>query len=196
MIKKGIPYLLIAILVGWFSTKFFIERKDKSNSTALKLDWDQLNNQGSQSVKSAPQTIKVIKDSDVVKTKEFDTLTESEKDQFKIYDEIEKKWLESVRNLLTEKEFLQYENLRKANEKEKMQAYQEYHDYLRQKFGDQFQYNISEDHTVRENKINQSYLKELLRMIGEKKFKNYLKNRDLFNEENRRNQKEFLQIEF
>jgi len=44
-------------------------------------------------------------------------------------------------------------------------------------------YNISEDQSIREKDINTKYTRELLKHIGEEKFKLYLKTRDQFNED-------------
>jgi uncharacterized protein YgiM (DUF1202 family) len=86
--------------------------------------------------------------------------------------------------------------MRDRNEKEKMQAYKEYHNYLRQKYGDKFSYNITDDQSAREKQINQRYLKDLLKLIGPEKFKKYTASKDQFNEEMRRKNKESIQIEF
>ena len=47
-------------------------------------------------------------------------------------------------------------------------------------------YNISEDQSLQESKINQKYLKELLNLVGKEKFAQYIKARDKLNEENRK----------
>ena len=86
--------------------------------------------------------------------------------------------------------------MRDRNDKENMQAYNEYHTHLKEKYGDKFSYNISEDQSKRENEINQIYLRELNALIGDRKFKEYLKTRDKVNEENRKRNKLFIQIEF
>jgi hypothetical protein len=115
---------------------------------------------------------------------------------FEIYDQMEKKWLGIASNILGSKNYSQYLEMRDRNDQEKMRAYKEYHDYLRLKYGDKYSYHISDDQSIREKKINEHYLNELLKLVGEDKFKSYLKARDDFNEQNRRQSKEAMMIEF
>ncbi len=117
-------------------------------------------------------------------------------EDFKEFDQIEKNWLSTVEVIVGEKNYPRYLEMRNRNEQEKMQAYKEYHDYLRQKYGDTFSYNISEDQSIREKQINQRYLKELLELIGPEAFKKYTEAKDQFNENMRRENKESIQMEF
>lgn len=123
---------------------------------------------------------------------------ETKDEKFEAFDRMEKGWLNSVSKLLTAKEYLVYEDLRNLNEKEKADAYKAYHDYLRSKYGNNFKYNISEDQSIREKKINEKYLKDLAKLIGPEKFKKYLATKDQYNENLRRETKgkSFLVIEF
>ncbi|MBC7427650.1 MAG: hypothetical protein H7336_03500 [Bacteriovorax sp.] len=195
-LKKSIPYLLIVLLVVWFSYKFFIERPIPKEPS-MKLDWDQLDATSGSKPEDVPVTIK--KDNNLVKpqaTREHSEISKSDEDQFAEYDAMEKEWLGIVMTIVGEKFYPTYLEMRDNNEKEKMVAYKEYHDYLRKKYGDKFSYNISEDQSVREKEINQKYLKMLLDKIGTEKFQAYIKARDVINEENRRKKKLFVQIEF
>ncbi len=196
--KKAIPYLLIAVFTAWFSYKFFVERKvvDKNS---MALDWDQLDSTTGSNPLDTPASIKkedAKVNADVPHMREHSTLTKEDEEQFAAFDRMEKAWLVKAQSIIGDTHYRRYLEMRENNDKEKMMAYQEYHNYLRQKFGDKFNYNISEDQSVREKEINQRYLKELLALIGETKFQAYLKARDQINEENRRNNKEFIQIEF
>lgn len=123
---------------------------------------------------------------------------ETKDEKFEAFDRMEKGWLNSVSKLLTAKEYLVYEDLRNLNEKEKADAYKAYHDYLRSKYGNNFKYNISEDQSIREKKINEKYLKDLAKLLGPEKFKKYLATKDQYNENLRRETKgkSFLVIEF
>jgi uncharacterized short protein YbdD (DUF466 family) len=192
--KKAVPYLLIALLTAWFSYKFFVERKT-SKEQLMTLDWDQLDSTSGSKPLETPASIKK-EVQDVTHMREHNTLTKEDEDQFAAFDRMEKAWLASAESIIGVNHYGRYLEMRENNDKEKMMAYKEYHDYLRLKFGDKFTYNISEDQSVREKEINQRYLKELLTLIGEKKFQAYLNARDKINEENRRNNKEFIQIEF
>lgn len=185
------PYLLIAAFTGWFCYKFFVERKAPSEAP-MTLDWDQLDTSGGKASK-VPST---IKQEDTTSELETSNVKQSDEEDFHAFDEMEKTWLDSVKVVIGDSFFDRYIEMRERNEKEKMQAYKDYHDFLRKKHGDKFTYNISEDQSVREKEINQRYLKELLAMIGEIKFQQYLKLRDEINEVNRKKNKEFIQVEF
>lgn len=194
--KQAVPYLLIAILVGWFSYKFFIARPIPKEQS-MKLDWDQLDATSGIAPEKVPVTIqKEEPTANIRKTREHSELSKSDEEQFQEYDLIEKNWLNKVKTIIGEEKYSSYLEIREINEKEKMLAYKEYHDYLRKKFGDKFTYNISEDQSIREKEINQKYLKKLLENIGQTKFQAYLKARDEVNEKNRREKKLFMQIEF
>ena len=191
-LKKATPYLLIAVFVGWFCYKFFVERK-VAPEPKMTLDWDQLDSSSGSQALPVPASIKTGAKSNV---REHTTLNKNEEAEFDVFDEMEKNWLASVSTIFGEDHFKQYKEMRDMNEKEKSIAYKEYHDYLRKKYGDKFTYNISEDQSAKEKDINQRYLKKLLKLVGEEKFQTYIKARDKINEDNRRNHKEFIQIEF
>ena len=189
-LKKAWPYLLIVIFVGWFSYKFFVERK-LPKQASMALDWDELDATGAVAEKT-PSTMK----KEGIGTRVHSTLSKDEEEDFRAFDEMEEAWLETVQAVLGDTFYPRYIEMRALNEKEKMQAYKDYHDFMRKKYGDKFTHNISEDQSVLEKKINQHYLKELLAMIGPEKFQQYLKARDSINEANRKKNKEFIQVEF
>lgn len=194
--KKFVPYLLIVIFVSWFSYKFFIARPIPE-TPSMKLDWEELDATSGSKPEKTPVTLRSEKSLEKKQTvREHSTLTESDAAQFAEYDVMETNWLSTVKGIIGVQNYPYYLEMRENNEKEKMQAYKEYHDYLRKKYGDKFNYNISEDQSIREKEINQKYLKQLLEKIGQERFQTYLSARDKINEENRRKKKLFLQIEF
>lgn len=117
-------------------------------------------------------------------------------ERFMEFDRQEQAWFATMKSIVGEKVFAEYVQMREQSEKEKLMAYKEYHNYLRQKYGDKFSYNISEDQSIREKDITKRYLSELLKLIGEEKFRQYTAARDQFNEKMRRENKEAIQIEF
>jgi hypothetical protein len=108
-------------------------------------------------------------------------------ENFSQFDQIEKTWLLKMASFFNRNDYDFYNEIRNRNEEEKMEAYKEFHDYLRKKNGDNFSYHISEDQSVREKAINNKYSQVLLKRIGPEKFKMYLKTRDQFNEDLARN---------
>jgi len=80
-------------------------------------------------------------------------MKEDESQNFEEFDRMERNWLERVQKIIEPKLYPIYLELRERNEKEKMQAYKEYHNYLKQKYGDKFSYNISEDQSELEKRL-------------------------------------------
>jgi len=197
MKKNAAIVLLIAAFVGWFAYRFLNRpaMSDKRNKSNLSLEWDQLPNESKgltepKSLKNETLEVKPHKE------RVYEKITPEKEDRFEIFDQMEKKWLSEVKNILGPKDYAIYLDMREQNEKEKLEAYNQYHDYLRKKHGDQFSYKISEDQSNAEKAINQKYMKDLMKIIGEQKFADYLKARDQINEEFRRKNKLFIQIEF
>lgn len=194
-IKTAIPYLLIALLVGWFSYKFFVERKVTTQSQ-MTLDWDELDRSGMGATADLPKSIKEAKTSETALSQSKDIGEPESDEMIAEIENMEKKWLGEVKSIIGSEQYPAYLELKKINEKEKLEAYNAFHEYMRKKHGDNFSYNISEDQSVQEKKVNQKYLKELLKKIGQEKFAAYIKARDKLNENYRKQNKIFLQVEF
>lgn len=182
MKKYFIIVLFIAIIFGvWY---FNSRPKNENNYTDIQ--------------NITPETIvQNDKKDEVVKTvndkplpPEPSRIVKTEDANFSRYDQIEKAWLSQAQNILGNNDFQFYQDLRNQNDEEKMQAYKEFHDYLRKKHGDNFSYHISEDQSVREKAINTKYTQVLIKRIGEERFKQYLKARDQFNEDLQRKAKD------
>lgn len=109
---------------------------------------------------------------------------EENKKDFAAFEQFENRWIAEVKKVFPKpKMFDVYLVFREDNEKEKMEAYEEFHKLMEKKFGPNYTYSLSEDQTKMEQKINDKYLKKLKDMMGEKAFMEYLKVRDEFNEQ-------------
>lgn len=197
--QKVFPYLLVVIFIAWASYKFIEAKKNapQVEEQTMALDWNELGKeQGTAKNPKLPQTLARDGINKRVTENKHSELSKIDEDNFKAFDEMEEKWLKKVESLFTPVEYRNYLEMRKRNEQEKMVAYKEYHDYLRSTQGDAFSYKISEDQTAREKLINQDYLKELLNLVGEEKFKKFVAERDKMNEQLRKEGKEFIQVEF
>lgn len=186
--------MLFVAFFAWFYDRFFNRpgfNTNKNQTQSLQLDWKELDEKSSE-----PKDPSTLKKNPPPKSREFETMSPSEEEQFALYDQMEQEWMERMKGLLSPEQFVLYTEMRERCEKEKAAAYKQYHDYLRKKHGDQFSYKISEDQSSAEKKINQKYLKELLKTVGEKQFSAYIKARDEINEKFRRQNKLFIQIEF
>lgn len=187
---------MLVLFLAWAGYRFFITRdiqKAKKAGNSLALDWDQLDANTGNVVREIPATIKTLSASSTEKVLKAPI---AEDDQFKAFDKVEGVWLGRVEKIIGPVNYPRYNQMRESNEKEKLKAYRDYHAFLRKKYGDKFTYNISEDQGIQEKKINQKYLKELRALIGDDKFKAYIKARDEINEENRKEEANHLQIEF
>jgi hypothetical protein len=145
-------------------------------------------------INNTPESIKTTPNKEPRKPVVYET----KDDKFEAFDKMETEWLSKAQPLFNEKEYILYKDMRSRADQEKEKAYQAYHDYLRAKFGNNFKYNISEDQSVLEKKINTKYQKELQTLIGDDRMKKYVALREEFNEELRRksNGKNFIVIEF
>jgi hypothetical protein len=193
-IKKiifSITTLVVISLVGWgyFGKKSDLLTEEKVVETSTdKKNNEQLTIQNT----TTPSSLK-IQESNKQATH---SMNANNDESFEAFDRMEKSWLEKIHPVIGERFYTQYLGLKEQNDKEKMKAYKEYHDYLRQKYGDKFSYNISDDQTLREKSINQRYENELLKLIGPEKFKIYVATKDQFNEDLRRANSQSIQIEF
>ena len=188
--------LLATILFGWFVYHTFnvsdkeLVIESEANNPVL----DSINPPGLKIVDSKNE--QEIKNNITNTSSTANKIKTYNDEEFEVFDKLEKEWNDEVKTIIGEDHYPAYQEMKSRNEKEKMQAYKEYHNYLRKKNGDNFSYNISEDQSIREKSINQQYLKELLKLIGPSKFTKYTSAKDHFNEKMRRNKKEAIQFEF
>jgi hypothetical protein len=190
--KKGLTFiaiLAVVLILGWFVYRALNRNETEViNDSNPKVHTLDVNTPPSLKVSDVPAKVPTQQHAEKV--------DENEARNFEIYDRLEKEWLEKVQTIIGAEKYPRYLEMRETSEKEKLLAYKEYHDYLRQKYGDKFSYNISEDQSVREKQINERYLNDLLKIIGPEKFKSYTEAKDRFNEDMRRKKTEAIQIEF
>lgn len=197
--KKIIPVILIVIFIGWFCKKYFIDREVPRSQTQELNRYDleaheELDEEGEDSDALDGHTHGVNETKEEKMLKE---LTDEEAEEIiGNIEKIEQKWLDQVHTIVGDQNFEQYLKMRQRNEKEKLDAYNQYHEFLRKKYGDKYAYNISEDQSKKEKEINQNFLKEFKMLIGESKFKDYLKAKDEINKEYQKQNELFMEIEF
>lgn len=110
------------------------------------------------------------------------------------FDRVEKEWTVAMEKLFTEELKLgpeglaEYEKLREAYDQDKYQAFQEYHQKLQEKYGDNYQYNPTEQMEEFENTVLEGYQEKLKAQIGEEGMKKYMETLDQFNERLMRDQ--------
>lgn len=116
-------------------------------------------------------------------------LTEQEMEELEEYFErIEEEWADTLENLfknelqLTKEAIEQYENLREGFEEEKLAAFQEYHEQMVAKHGDNYAYRPGQDETIFEKKVLEEYYDRLRKSLGDDVFNRYTEVRERFNE--------------
>ena len=117
-------------------------------------------------------------------------LSEEEIDEFEEYfEEVEKNWLTQIESLfigefsLTEEKIEAYLNIREGYEEEKMIAFQEFHEYMIQKHGENYTFTPTEDMEQFENKVVQTYKEKMEKFLGEN---NYARYKEVLEEYNNR----------
>lgn len=122
----------------------------------------------------------------VVQTdEELDRRLEEKEEEF---DRLEEKWLDDVKDLflnelgLTEREYKDYLNMREGLFSDKIAAFEDMHDQLEEKYGENYTYNPTEEEMAFDREIQKKYDDLLLRKIGKEAYIKYLELRDRTNE--------------
>lgn len=106
------------------------------------------------------------------------------------FDSSEKKWLSEVKLIIDSDElYYRYTAIRDGAEALKLKKYEEFHQRLKADMAKKPGPGIlvSQDKSPEEMQVNKDAEQEILQLIGPEKFKIYLKSKDLFNENLRRN---------
>lgn len=116
---------------------------------------------------------------------ELDKRLEEKEEEF---DRLEEQWLSDVKDLflnelqLTEREYKDYLNMREGLFSDKITAFEDMHDQLEAKYGENYTYNPTEEEMAFDREIQKKYDELLLRKIGKEAFIKYLELRDRTNE--------------
>ena len=116
-------------------------------------------------------------------------LTEEEMEELEEYfEKIEEDWGETLEQLfkqelqLTKETIEQYDDLREGFEEEKLAAFQEYHEQMVAKHGDNYAYRPSLDEKIFEKKVLDEYYDRLRKILGDDAYSRYSEVRERFNE--------------
>ncbi len=123
------------------------------------------------------------------------TLSEEEIEELEEYfDKVEMGWATKMKELLVDELKLgedvleEYGSLRENYEEEKMVAFQEFHEFMVAKYGENYAYNPTEEMEVFENKVQGIYLEKLRTKLGDENYSRYLEVKDSYNDQLRREQ--------
>jgi hypothetical protein len=127
-------------------------------------------------------------------------------DKFQAYfQKVEQAWQESMENLIVkelgkgEQAFRTYVSMREGYEQDKMEAFEQQHKELEQKYGKNYTYRPTEDEQNFSKKILPLYQDKLKKMLGDDGFKRYEDVKSTFNTEQSKNADSeigFMQMEF
>lgn len=193
----------LLILVAIFTAAFFyfnntedssedITSRQKSDGEEVVVEFEDQAAQKVGSKKSA-DTVQAndsqssdSKEGLVVQTdEELEKRLEAKEEEF---DRLEEAWLNDVKELflndlgLTESEYKDYLNMRDGLFNDKIDAFEDMHDQLEQKYGENYSYNPTEEEMAFDREIQKKYDELLLRKLGEDGFRKYLELRDRTNE--------------
>ncbi|MFG1505997.1 hypothetical protein [Halobacteriovorax sp. ZH5_bin.2] len=124
-------------------------------------------------------------DLDVVDDEDLERRLEAKEEEF---DRLEEEWLTNVKELfiselgLTEKEYKDYLSMREGLFNDKVSAFEEMHEQLEEKYGENYTYNPTEEEMAFDREIQKKYDDLLLEKIGKDAFIKYLELRDRTNE--------------
>lgn len=123
------------------------------------------------------------------------SLTEEEIEELEDYfDKVEMGWANKMKELIVDELKLgddaleDYGMLRENYEEEKMVAYQEFHEFMVQKYGENYAYNPTEEMEIFENKVQDIYLEKLRKQLGDENYSRYLEVKDAYNDQLRSEQ--------
>ena len=116
------------------------------------------------------------------------SLNEEDADKMTAYFEAtEKSWNERMEHLIIDelhlptKTLKEYKVLREGFDRDKMEAFEDFHKYMRDKHGDNYSYNPTKDEEQFANKVKDQYDSKLRQLFGQEHYLQYREVRDEFN---------------
>lgn len=117
-------------------------------------------------------------------------LTEDQMIKLEAYfEKVEKDWSDKMNQLfvkelgLEAKVLQEYWKMREGYEQDKLDAFEEFHEEMIEKYGDSYTYKPSEEEQLFSAKVRQRYDQALVKLIGEDAYSKYLEVRDQYNRE-------------
>ena len=117
-------------------------------------------------------------------------LTEDQMIKLEAYfEKVEKDWSDKMNQLfvkelgLEAKVLQEYWKMREGYEQDKLDAFEEFHEEMIEKYGDSYTYKPSEEEQLFSAKVRQRYDQALVKLIGEDAYSKYLEVKDQYNRE-------------
>ena len=206
MKKLILSITLVAVIVG---IVFYFTRTNDQPQGLMEGEWD-LAKKDSKQANSNPSDLKKP-DSAVPRNQakqvepvnpflpgqklDPQTLSEEEIEELEEYfDKVEMGWASKMKELfidelkLGDETLEEYGSIRENYEEEKMVAYQEFHEFMVAKYGENYAYNPTEEMEVFENKVMGIYLEKIRTKLGDENYSRYLEVKDSYNDQLRKEQ--------
>lgn len=105
------------------------------------------------------------------------------------FEKVEKDWSDRMNQLfvkelgLEPKALEEYYKMREGYEQDKLDAFEDFHEEMIEKYGENYSYKPSEEEKLFTEKVRERYDQALIKLIGEEAYQRYLETRDQFNRE-------------
>ncbi len=105
------------------------------------------------------------------------------------FEKVEKDWSDRINQLmgrelgLAPKVIEEYWKMRKGYEQDKLDAFEDFHEEMIEKYGENYSYRPSEEEQMFSAKVRERYDQALVKLIGQDAYVRYLEVRDQFNRE-------------
>ena len=173
------------------------EAKDKIKEAAKALDKNEIpaapNTSATQAPdQSVPEEGMVMTEEQMVKLEEY-------------FEKVEKDWSDRMNQLFNKELGLQpkaleeYYKMREGYEQDKLDAFEDFHEEMIEKYGETYSYKPSEEEKLFTEKVRERYDQALIKLVGEEAYQRYLETRDQFNRELSENDDKdlgFIKIDF
>lgn len=105
------------------------------------------------------------------------------------FEKVEKDWSERINQLMVRELELEpkvveeYYKMREGFEQDKLDAFEDFHEEMIEKYGENYTYRPSEEEQMFSAKVRERYDQALVKLIGQDNYVRYLEMRDQFNRE-------------
>lgn len=105
------------------------------------------------------------------------------------FEKVEKNWADRMNQLfnrelgLEPKALEEYYKMREGYEQDKLDAFEDFHEEMIEKYGEAYSYKPSEEEKLFTEKVRGRYDQALIKLIGEEAYQRYLEAKDQFNRE-------------
>lgn len=105
------------------------------------------------------------------------------------FEKVEKDWSDRMNQLFSKdlglepKALEEYYKMREGYEQDKLDAFEDFHEEMIEKYGENYSYKPSEEEKLFTEKVRERYDQALIKLIGEEAYQRYLETRDQFNRE-------------